>query len=182
MTTIYVLHCEHGMFYVGQTDRPIYTRVFEHFANDGSEWTKVHKPISVVEIHDNAHPMDEDKITKMYMSKYGIDRVRGGSYTTIVLPEYKRKCIEDELCTANKTGHFAKDRQDQNPQDVLYKCSHCEFCCSSKKVLELHQAFCIHRPVENIASSLYSVLDMTAMGVITTLSSLFTIHEDGSRH
>lgn len=116
MTTLYVLKCEHNKYYIGKTDRPLYSRVEEHFLKNGSEWTRLHRPVSILKVHNNVHSMDEDKFTKIYMAKYGIENVRGGSYSSIVLPEYKVKALIDELCTAtdacfkcHKTGHFAKD-------------------------------------------------------------------------
>jgi hypothetical protein len=66
-----------------------------------------------VEIKEEADEFDEDKYTKMYMKKYGIDNVRGGTYTQLVLPDYLRMAIEKELCSAqdlcfrcNRSGHF----------------------------------------------------------------------------
>lgn len=113
MTTIYVLQCEKGRFYVGKTDRPINNRIIEHFAGDGSEWTRKYKPIRVIKTFTDVEDGDEDKITKQYMSEHGIDRVRGGTYSMIKLKDYQELALIDELCTMQdrcfrclRTGHF----------------------------------------------------------------------------
>ena len=153
MTTIYVIKCERGMYYVGRTDRPLSSRIEEHFCNYGSEWTKVHKPLSVMEVHNNAHVMDEDKITKMYMSTYGIDNVRGGSYGSIVLPEYKVKALMDEMCTAQNAcfkckavGHYAN----MCPHYTSFQCPYCGLQCNSQDYLDHHKTFCYDRPNKGI--------------------------------
>ena len=114
MPTIYVLQCEKNRYYIGKTDRPLQDRIEEHFNKHGSEWTKKFKPLKVIEIKHNADDFDEDKYTKIYMEKYGIDKVRGGTYTQIHLPEYSYLALEKELCNAsnlcfrcNRPGHFA---------------------------------------------------------------------------
>lgn len=113
MPTIYVLLCKNNHFYVGKTDRPLKSRVTEHFTGNGSEWTQKYKPIKLLEQIPNADEFDEDKYTKMYMKQYGIDKVRGGSYTQITIPEFSRLALEKELCGAsdlcyrcNRHGHF----------------------------------------------------------------------------
>lgn len=114
MPSIYILKCEDNRYYVGKTDRPLQIRILEHFRQQGSEWTKMYKPIQVVDTRDNCDGYDEDKYTKTYMMKYGIDNVRGGSYTQIELPDYKIKSLQDEFCTTSdlcfrchRGGHFA---------------------------------------------------------------------------
>lgn len=114
MPTVYILLCEQNRYYVGKTERPLRDRVTEHFNRYGSEWTKMYRPIAVIETKPNADEFDEDKYTKMYMKKYGIDKVRGGTYTQIELPEYQVMALEKELCSANDTcfrchrfGHYA---------------------------------------------------------------------------
>jgi predicted GIY-YIG superfamily endonuclease len=116
MPTVYVLQCEKNRYYVGKSDRPIESRIREHFANNGSEFTRVYKPIRVIEVISNADVLDEDKYTKAYMIKHGIDRVRGGSYSMIELPDYKIQALRDELCTADnrcyrcmRKGHFGNN-------------------------------------------------------------------------
>lgn len=113
MPTIYVLLCDKDRYYIGKTNRLVNDRIEEHFNKNGSEWTKKYKPIRVIEQIRNADEFDEDKYTKKYMKKYGIDKVRGGSYTQIYLPEYSIMALEKELCTSsnlcyrcNRSGHF----------------------------------------------------------------------------
>ena len=116
MITVYVLKLVHGKYYIGKTTRPIFRRITEHFYENGSEWTRHYKPVHVLEVIDNANEFDEDKYTKIYMKKYGIDNVRGGSYTRTELLDYQLKSLQDEFCTVdnlcfkcNKPGHFVKD-------------------------------------------------------------------------
>lgn len=116
MPTIYVLKCEDDKYYVGKTDRNVGDRVAEHFSNHGCTWTKIHKPQSVVEVIEEAHPLDEDKYTKIYMERYGIDNVRGGTYSAVILPDYQKRCLYDEYSTAHdlcfnckQKEHFATD-------------------------------------------------------------------------
>lgn len=70
MTTIYILKCMHNKWYIGKTNRSLIERLNEHFINNGSEWTKIHPPIDVVQIITNVDEFDEDKYTKEYMKKY----------------------------------------------------------------------------------------------------------------
>ena len=150
MPTIYVLKCRNNRYYVGKTNRLLEDRISEHFASNGSEWTKRYTPIEVIETKTDADEFDEDKYTKKYMKLYGIDRVRGGSYTQLVLPEYSVLALEKELCSASdlcfrckRPGHFAgqcyaKTRADgsmiyheESNDEEYWSCAHCdkEFDC-----------------------------------------------------
>jgi len=114
-TNIYILKLSNNKWYVGKSVDPI-KRYKDHVNGCGSAWTTLHKPIYIEEIVGNMSPFDEDKITKEYMSKYGIDNVRGGSYVQTELSEIQKGALKIEIWTANNlctqcgaAGHFAKD-------------------------------------------------------------------------
>lgn len=109
---IYVLKCEHGKYYIGKS-KNLDDRILEHFNDYGSVWTHIHKPIDIVEIIKNADSFDEDKYTKIYMSKFGIENVRGGSYAQITLDAETIRYLEKEIGSTydncyrcGRKGHF----------------------------------------------------------------------------
>ena len=116
MPTIYVLLCSNQKYYIGKTDATLQDRIISHFRGIGSEWTRKYAPIKVVEEIRDADEFDEDKVTKRYMKTFGIQNVRGGSYTQLKLPRYLLLALQQELCTAselcfrcNRPGHFVSD-------------------------------------------------------------------------
>ena len=115
MVFIYALQLEKGKYYIGKTNNPQF-RLKSHFNSNGSEWTKIYKPLSVLEIKPNCDDYDEDKITRQYMDKYGINNVRGGSFVSIKLEKSTIKTLKqmsngtnNKCFVCGKRGHFAKD-------------------------------------------------------------------------
>ena len=114
-TNIYVLRLEEGKYYVGKSYDPV-KRCEEHLNGDGSTWTRKYKPRGLEKIIQHVSPLEEDKITKEYMIKYGIDNVRGGSYCTEYLSSEQRRLLQREIWGASDCcfrcgtkGHFARD-------------------------------------------------------------------------
>jgi len=115
MIDVYVLSCEQNKYYVGKTKNSL-RRITNHFKGGATAWTSRYKPLNVVEIFQDCDPFDEDKITKMYMAKYGIDNVRGGSYVKLELDERTKGFLRHEFITAQdrcykcgELGHFIRD-------------------------------------------------------------------------
>lgn len=115
METVYILECKNGKYYVGKTNN-LELRLNQHFSNVGCEWTKIYPPIKLIEKYEKCDGYDEDKYTLKTMEKYGIDNVRGGSWTTIMLSLDEQELIKKRILSAQnrcykcgKTGHFIKD-------------------------------------------------------------------------
>ena len=115
MLYIYVLQLEKGKYYIGKTTNPQF-RLEQHFISSGSQWTKKYTPKKVIELIPNCDDYDEDKYTIIYMDKYGIDNVRGGSFVAVELDkstknqlEKMNKSANDKCFKCGEPGHFAKD-------------------------------------------------------------------------
>jgi predicted GIY-YIG superfamily endonuclease len=110
--SLYVLRLMSEKFYIGKSQN-IEKRISDHFINRGAEWTKLYKPLEVIEIIKNVDNFEEDKKVKQYMLKYGIESVRGGTYSKINLSKNEIFFIKKELYTAmdmcfncGSTEHF----------------------------------------------------------------------------
>ena len=111
---IYVLRLQSGKWYIGKTT-DVMKRFQDHVSGNGSAWTSKYAPIKIEEL-STGDEFDEDKITKKYMSKYGIDNVRGGSYVTLELTVVQKKYLQNEInmstdkcALCGENGHFIKD-------------------------------------------------------------------------
>jgi hypothetical protein len=115
MVYIYALKLEQNKYYIGKTNTPHF-RIENHFNSNGSEWTKMYKPLSILEIKPNCDDYDEDKITRQYMDKYGVENVRGGSFVSLILNKTTIDILQqmsngtnNKCFTCGRNGHFSKD-------------------------------------------------------------------------
>lgn len=112
---IYVLKLDKNKYYIGRSEN-VQDRIEAHIQGNGSEYTKRYKVKKVVEIIETDDLFEEDKVTKRYMSKYGIDHVRGGSYTTMELSNDVKDFLRREIYGGTNRcfqcgleGHYIKD-------------------------------------------------------------------------
>ena len=96
MVVVYILRLENDKYYVGKSFDPD-KRINQHFNGFGSEWTRKHKPIEVVELITDCDQFDEDKYTRKYMSLYGIDNVRGGAFVKLELSENEKEMLKNVI-------------------------------------------------------------------------------------
>ena len=114
-TNIYILRLEEGKYYIGKSN-DVLNRYQQHINGDGSAWTRKYRPLALEKTIEHVSPFEEDKITKEYMSIYGVDNVRGGAYVETELTDAQKKLLYKEiwaakdLCTqCGQSGHFAED-------------------------------------------------------------------------
>lgn len=161
-TNIYVLKLEGGKYYVGKS-HDLITRYQQHLNGEGSAWTRKYKPVKMIRKITNVSSFEEDKITKEYMSKYGIDNVRGGSYVNVELTDSQVEGLQVEIWSANglctqcgRAGHFVKEcyaktdsnankilyEDDSDSSDIVWVCDKCDKEFDTVKLCEKHEKTC----------------------------------------
>ena len=115
MGFIYILKLQKEKYYIGKTNNPEF-RLDNHFNSNASSWTTKYRPIQLLELIPECDDYDEDKYTRIYMDKYGIENVRGGSFTKVKLDKASKKCLaqmsngtNDKCFKCGEKGHFVKD-------------------------------------------------------------------------
>ena len=147
MVFIYILKLQQGKYYVGKTTSPSF-RLESHFNANGSAWTKKYAPIKLLELIPDCDDYDEHKHTKIYMDRYGVDNVRGGSYVQVKLDDATISHLSqmsngtnDKCFTCGKSGHFARDCN-KEVQKVIWYCPHCDREFESKRSALDHESRC----------------------------------------
>lgn len=82
-STVYVLECEDGKYYVGSTTNRK-RRYREHLRRKGSKWTRAYKPLRVLREYrriPNRYLLGmESKVTAEAMLEFGVNNVRGSMF------------------------------------------------------------------------------------------------------
>jgi len=154
MPSIYILKLQNNKYYVGRTDN-VDKRLAEHFSDYGSEFTKKYKPIEIYKVIENASIFDEDKYVKEYMIKFGIDNVRGGSYSNEHLDPAQLTMVKKEIWNSTnccgkcgKNTHFIKDCNElydtfgDKIEDWCYVCEYCNKEFINNQECKQHEKIC----------------------------------------
>jgi hypothetical protein len=151
---IYVLKLSNDNYYIGKS-KHIENRLSDHFVKKSSAWTALYEPISIEKIIINANPFDEDRYVKEYMCKYGIDKVRGGSYISVELDKIQIYNLQREIWNATnccfncgKTDHYIKNCKEYI--DGVYECGYCNKDFNIEQECKNHISVCIQKKNNNI--------------------------------
>jgi predicted GIY-YIG superfamily endonuclease len=118
---IYVLKLIEDRYYIGRSQNVI-QRIEDHFAGNGSIYTKKYKPLSVIEIVEEKTIDDEKNKTIEYIKKYSWEKVRGYVWCRV---DYKNPInIEN-----NKEDIVSCDDVDENIKRL--------YCYDNKDIIEI---------------------------------------------
>ena len=149
MESLYVLELANGKYYVGKTF-DVEERFKRHMSGNGPKWTKLHRPIAIIEQRPCTSDTAEDELTKEYRDKYGAANVRGGTYMGMYSSEFVREwfkgkvqkdstCASKNLCyNCHKPGHFTKECVNE----PAHFCSHCGADFETEDAAFLHEKTC----------------------------------------
>lgn len=115
---VYVLELEHDCYFVGRTILREFTLddiVQKTIHPMSRDWLVAHRPLKVLVVYPNSTSFDEDKYVKMFMKYYGVENVRGGSYSSILLDPNAKKFIENEI----RYAEWSKRTQNQDTSSSL---------------------------------------------------------------
>jgi predicted GIY-YIG superfamily endonuclease len=155
MEQLYVIQCEKGKYYVGKT-ADVMRRYEEHKTGKGSAWTSKYKPIKLMECRPMTSEHDENNTTKDLMKKYGIEHVRGGTFTQVVLPDAVVSVLQMEIrgnadiCyKCNLAGHFANRCPNDAPAPKTkekeveeWGCEYCDRTFTTRYGCSVHERSC----------------------------------------
>jgi len=131
---VYTARLQDGKYYAGKSSEPD-RRFLEHKYgnNHASEWTKKYKAVELLETKPMTSEHDETKITIDLMKKYGIDNVRGGPWTSVVLTENEKSLIRklihsesDECYGCGQNDHFVKECPSKVQRSNTLPCYGCQ--------------------------------------------------------
>ncbi len=118
MTVVYTLQLADGCFYVGRVKdlATLESRVEQHKAGHGSEWTKLHPVVELYSLIDDAKPTDEDAQVISLVAEHGVEKVRGGTFCTPVLTDAEVKILNKmadstrgSCYQCHETGHCTNE-------------------------------------------------------------------------
>lgn len=94
--SIYILKLEGGRYFIGKTEN-LEKTIQDHRNGCVCDWTSMYKPIKIETVLDLLNPMDEDWYVKEYMYWFGIENVRGGSYSSITLAKEQVESLQMQI-------------------------------------------------------------------------------------
>lgn len=153
MVFIYILELLSNKFFVGKTNKPT-IKLDACPTGDGAAWLAQYPPVRILKTISNCDDFDEDKHTIIMMKKYGIDNVRGGSFSNIILDSTHIDIINRMIRNGTNAcygcgseGHFIKECNNRDDYVKIYNCVDCDMVYDSQDELTYHREnMCVKHP------------------------------------
>tara|TARA_B100001094_G_C18048255_1_gene728625 strand:+ start:414 stop:1025 length:612 start_codon:yes stop_codon:yes gene_type:complete len=142
-TYVYTLKLKQGKYYVGSSSDPTY-RLVQHKRGGlgGAAWTTKYTPIKMIACRQVANLIkgggrkQEDAETKKVMQKYGIENVRGGTYSQVNLSEATVSALHAHIFKKKRLPKDFKQMEKWHQADACMKCGstkHWSSACRKNK-------------------------------------------------
>ena len=95
MVHIIILQLENDCYFIYKTEDILFN--INKYNNNYNIFTIKHKPIRLYEFKENCNIYELDLTVKIYMNKFGINNVRGGSYSELELSIEQINILKKEL-------------------------------------------------------------------------------------
>ena len=115
MIHIVILELENNCFFIGKTNDILFN--MNKYNRNLNDFTIKNKPIKIHEFKENCNIYELDITVKIYMNKYGINNVRGGSYSDLMLSKEQVNILEKELKIIN-TNNLDNDLNNNLDNDL----------------------------------------------------------------
>ena len=129
MKQVYILELSDNKWYVG-TSENYKKRIESHNDGEGSEWTRLYKPIKCI-YHKKGDEADEEAMTLRLMGKHGIDNVRGGSYSKIILSLSQKEVVIQQIRSINNECYKCGDNSHKASECIADNYNYCGLCCNN---------------------------------------------------
>lgn len=113
---VYVLQLENDCIYVGATMN-FNVRMAQHFAGVGSKWTKLHKPLGIIEVLYPFTPNLENRVTQKYFDLKGHEKVRGGSWCRVKQKQCEPKKANQNIVVLDMCTHASDEDEDEDEEE-----------------------------------------------------------------
>jgi predicted GIY-YIG superfamily endonuclease len=93
---IYILLLENNYYYIGESSNFIQSYQ-QHIDKRSADWTKLHRTVTISKVIQQTNEYTVNDCVIEYMKKYGIDKVRGGSFSDVVLSSEQLDLLSNYL-------------------------------------------------------------------------------------
>jgi hypothetical protein len=135
MVLVYALYLENERYYIGSihyAEKSLSNWDMLCNLKDGGDWIVLNRPLKVVECIPESDGFVQDKVTLMYMHRYGIENVRGGSFSNFVLDpsqiQTAKRMIRhanNQCYTCGRKDHHQKECSEEKWRQLRDRCFQC---------------------------------------------------------